>query len=72
MEEKNKEEGEDEDKQEQLDDKIRTTMQSSIAMQQSCTQGPRQLFPLNKVEEEKKRRRTIERRKQEEKGGGGG
>ena len=39
-EEGNKQEG---NKQEE-EDKIRTTMQSSVAMQESCTCGPRELF----------------------------
>ena len=41
-EEENKEEEREEEEAER--DEIRTTMQSSIAMQQSCSCGPRQLF----------------------------
>ena len=38
-------EGEEEEEEEM---EIRTTMQSSIAIQQSCTRQPRQLFLSNK------------------------
>ena len=42
-------------------------MQSSVAVQWSCTNGPRQLFPLNKVEEEEKEEVEEEENKKEEK-----
>ena len=39
-------EGEEEEEEEEVE--IRTTMQSSVAIQQSCTRQPRQLFLSNK------------------------
>ena len=45
--EKEVEEEEQEEEEEEVD--IRTTMQSSVAMQQNCTRWPRKLFPVNKV-----------------------
>ena len=42
-----KEKGEDKNKQ-QKEDKIKTTMQSSVATQQICTRGPRQSFLFSK------------------------
>ena len=41
------EEGEEEEEEEE-EVEIRTTMQSSVAIQQSCTRLPRQLFLSNK------------------------
>ena len=52
------EKGEEEEEEEEED--IRTTMQSSIAMQQSCTCWPRQLFLSSKVEKGERRRRISE------------
>ena len=47
-EEKQEEKGEkveqEEGNKQKEEDKIRTTMQSSVAMQESCTCGPRELF----------------------------
>ena len=37
-------EEEEENKEEEEEDVNRTSTQSSVAMQQSCTRGPRQLF----------------------------
>ena len=42
----------EENQQEEEEDKIKTTMQSSVAMLQSCTHGPKQLFLSSKQVEE--------------------
>ena len=41
-------------------------MQYSVAMQRSCTRGPRELFPLNKVEEEEKEQEVKEEENKKE------
>ena len=46
--EEEEEENVEEEENKQQEDEIRTAMQSSIARQQSCTRGPRQLFLSSK------------------------
>ena len=55
MEENKEEEREEEAEAER--DEIRTRMQSSIAMEQSCSCGPRQLLLYTKLRGEGRRRR---------------
>ena len=47
-EEEEKGEAEEDEEEEEEEVNIRTTMQSSIAMQQGCTRQPRQLFLSSK------------------------
>ena len=46
-----------EDNKQEEEDKIRTTMQSSIAMQESCTRGPMELFLSMQCTRVRRRRR---------------
>ena len=48
-EEECKREEEREEEEETEEDEIGTTMQSSVAMQQSCSRGPGQLFPYSEL-----------------------
>ena len=53
----NEEKVEEEDNKQEEEDKIRTRMQSSVAMQESCTRGPRELFLSMQCTRGRRRRR---------------
>ena len=60
VEEEEKVEGEDNKQEEEEEDEIRTTMQSSIAMPQRCTHGPKQLFLSSKTRKWRRRRSQLQ------------